>query len=271
MRNPFTGIIVALLVILASSSVAMAQAGAGLDNSLYTQLGKNDSSGGPAPVHDVNGDWTGPLEAKRGDPPPMTPLGQKLYNMNKTEAGAGWADSNDPWKTCDTFGFPRSAVNEIRGISFAQMPGKIVVLHNYNKVFREVWMDGRELPKNMGHKGGPDSTWYGYSVGHWEGNNVLVIDTVGSDDSSWLDPRGYPHSIDGHYQERYTRTDHNHLEMTVTVDDPKIYTKPFVLGTSSFRWVPKQELEEQICIPSEAISYVNTISMPAAGEGPKSK
>jgi hypothetical protein len=231
MRNPFMGIIIALLAVLAFSSVAMAQAGAGLDNSLYTQLGKNDRSGGPAPVHDVNGDWTGPLEAKRGDPPPMTPLGQKLYNMNKTEAGAGWADSNDPWKTCDTFGFPRSAVNEIRGISFAQMPGKIVVLHNYNKVFREIWMDGRELPKNMGHKGGPD----------------------------------------GHYQERYTRTDRNHLEMTVTVDDPKIYTKPFVLGTSSFRWVPKQELEEQICIPSEAISYVNTISIPAAGEGPKSK
>jgi hypothetical protein len=132
-------------------------------------------------------------------------------------------------------------------------------------------MDGRDLPKNIDSKGGPDSRWYGYSVGHWEGENTLVIDTVGSDDSSWLDPRGYPHSVDAHIQERYTRVDHNHLQMTVTIDDPKIYTKPFVLGTSSFRWVPTQETDEQICVPSEAITYVNTISIPAVGESPKAK
>jgi hypothetical protein len=271
MRNLIPRSIVALFAMLAVSSLAMAQAGAGANNSLYNKLSKDDSSGGPAPPRDLSGTWTGPLEPKRGDVPTMTPLGQQRFSLNKTEAKVSWASSNDPWKTCDPFGFPRSAVNETRGISFAQMPGKIVVLHHYNRLWRDVWMDGRELPKNIDTKGGADSRWYGYSVGHWEGDNTLVIDTVGSDDSSWLDPRGYPHSVEAHVQERYTRVDHNHLQMTVTIDDPKIYTKPFVLGTSNFRWVPTQETDEQICVASEAINYVNTISIPAVGESPKSK
>lgn len=234
--------------------------------SRYAVLSKDLGTGGPAPKQDVLGVWAGPLEAEKGEVPPMTPLGQKLFSMRKTEKKDGWANANDPWKTCDPFGVPRSAVNEIRGLSFSAMPNKIVVLHQYNRVWREAWMDGRALPKNVGTKGGPDPTWYGYSVGHWDGDNTLVIDTTGSDNSEWLDPRGYPHSVQGVFEERYTRVDHNHLEMTVTVDDPKIYTKPFVLGTSKFVWVPNQESEEQICVPSEAISYVSIISIPVAGE-----
>jgi len=201
----------------------------------------------------------------------MTALGQKLFSLNKPERAVGTAHSNDPLNTCDPLGFPRDLVFETRGLAFATMPGKIVLLHQYQKIWRDVWMDGRELPKNIDTKGGPDSRWYGYSVGHWEGDNTLVIDTIGSDDSSWLDPRGYPHSVEAHVQERYTRVDHNHLQMTVTIDDPKIYTKPFVLATSNFRWVPTQETDEQMCVASEAITYVNTISVPAVGESPKAK
>jgi len=265
----------ALIVgVLVFSSVAVAQNAQRPKNdpsqsipaSRFAVLSKNLGTGGPAPKHDVLGVWAGPLEAEKGEVPAMTPLGQKLFSVRKTEKKDGWANANDPWKTCDPFGAPRSAVNEIRGVSFSEMPNKIVVLHQYNRVWREAWMDGRALPKNVGTKGGPDPTWYGYSVGHWDGDNTLVIDTTGSDDSEWLDPRGYPHSLQGVFEERYTRVDHNHLEMTVTVDDPKIYTKPFVLGTSKFVWVPSQESEEQICVPSEAISYVNLISIPVAGE-----
>ena len=281
MRNPFARLIIGLMAAGILAPMLMGQAGAGESNgsydrlvggtnSLYDRL-KDAGTGGPAPKHDMTGVWTGLLEAQAGAVPAMTPLGEKRFSMNKTERKAGWADSNDPWKTCDPFGFPRSAVNEITGIAFAQMPDKIIVLHQYNRIWREVWMDGRELPKNVDMKGGPDSMWYGYSVGHWEGDYTLVIDTTGSDDSSWLDPRGYPHSVDGHYLERYTRVDHNHLEMTVTVDDPKLYTKPFVLGTSKFVWVPDQKSQEQICVPSEAINYVNVISKPAAGKNTEGK
>ena len=271
MRTLFARFVIGLMAAPFFVSMAMAQAGAAGENNMYNRL-KNGGTGGPAPKRSVTGVWTGALEAIRPEVPPMTPLGQKLFSASKTEANTGsWADVNDPWKTCDPFGMPRSAVNEIRGISFAEMPDKIIVLHQYNRVWRDVWMDGRQLPKNVDQRGGPDSTWYGYSVGHWDGDYTLVIDTTGSDDSEWLDPRGYPHGAQGVFEERYTRVDHNHLEMTVTVNDPAIYTKPFVLGTSKFVWVPNQQSEEQICVPSQSIAYVNIISVPAVRKAEPNK
>ena len=129
-------------------------------------------------------------------------------------------------------------------------------------------MDGKhELPKKFDTADGVPSRWYGYSVGHWEGDNTLVIDTVGSNDQSWLDKAGHPHSVDAHIQERYTRIDHNHMQMVVTVDDPKIYTKPFVLSKNEYRWIPDQEAEEQMCVTSEIINYMKLIRDPAFGVG----
>jgi hypothetical protein len=90
-----------------------------------------------------------------------------------------------------------------------------------------------------------------------------VIDTVGLHDQTWLDKAGHPHSVDAKVQERYDRIDHNHIMMTVTVDDPKVYTKPFVLSKNAYRWVPDQEAEEQMCVPSEMIKYMSIISMPS--------
>ena len=126
-------------------------------------------------------------------------------------------------------------------------------------------MDGRPLPKNVGASGkdAPDPRYYGYSVGHWEGDNTLVVDTTGLDENTWLTDAGYPHSIDAHVQERFTRTDHNDLELTSTVDDPKFYTKPFSLGTEYFRWVPDQILDERLCIPSNVIEYLKAVGDPA--------
>jgi hypothetical protein len=203
----------------------------------------------------------------------MTPLGQKLFSFNKPETEVGTGHSNDPLNTCDPLGIPRNLVFETRGLAFATMPDRIAVLHQYQRVWRYVWMDGRELPKKFDTKDGLASRWYGYSVGHWDGDYTLVIDTVGSNDQSWLDKAGHPHSVDAHIQERYTRVDHNHLEMMVTVDDPIIYAQPFVLSKNSYRWIPDQEAEEQMCVPSEMIQYMNVISKPASGvtEDRKSK
>src|SRR4029077_14101608 len=122
---------------------------------------------------------------------------------------------------------------------------------------------GRPLPKNVGAKGGPDTKWYGYSVGHWDGDYTLVVETTGLDDRTWIDKRGYPHSADAHVEERYKRVDHNNLEVTITIDDPKMYTKRFVTATNRFRWIPNQEDEEQLCVPSEALEYLKTIADPA--------
>jgi hypothetical protein len=89
------------------------------------------------------------------------------------------------------------------------------------------------------------------------------VDTVGIDEDTWLDSAGHPHSADLHVTERYTRVDHNTLEVTVAVDDPKTFTKAFVMGRTVYKWIPDQEFEEQLCIPSEAQAYLDTIAHPA--------
>jgi hypothetical protein len=143
------------------------------------------------------------------------------------------------------------------------MADRVILLSQYQKTWREIWTDGRALPKNIGQPGGSDPRYYGYSVGHWENDNTFIVDTVGLDENTWLNNMGYPHTSEARVQERWVRTDHNDLELTVTVDDPKIYTKPFVLGTNRFKWLPNQEFEEQMCVPSQMIEYLKVIGDPA--------
>lgn len=271
MRNPIAVFGAALTAVLAFSPAAMAQTGpgpgnGGETNTLYYRLLQDPSTGGPAPRRDFSGAWAGPLNAYPGEIPPMTPLGQKRFSLNKPEAKFGISGSNDPLNVCDPLGFPRNVIFQLRGVQFATVPGKIVIMNQYQKIWRDVWMDGRELPKNVDGRGGPDSRMYGYSVGHWEDDNTLVVDSTGSDDRSWINTAGYPHSANARFQERYTRVDHNNLRLTVTVDDPALYTKPFILGTTGFRWIPNQEIGEQMCIPSEGMVYRETIALPAGGD-----
>ena len=146
--------------------------------------------------------------------------------------------------TCDPLGIPRNMDFETRGLAFASMPDRIAVLHQYGRIWRYVWMDGKhELPKKIDTNDGVPSRWYGYSVGHWDGDYALVIDTTGINDEGWLDRDGHPHSVNALVEERYTRVDHNHIQMVVTVDDPTIYTKPFELSKNEYRWIPDQEAE----------------------------
>jgi hypothetical protein len=235
-------------------------------NLLYDKL-RSEGPGGPAPSRDLTGFWTGPLHARINQIPPMTPWGQEQFRAHKGVKQVYVADSNDPLKSCDPLGFPRNTLDEIRGIALSQMPAKMLVMNQYNKIWREIWMDGRPLPKNVGGRSddAADPRWYGYSVGHWDGDYSFVVDTVGSDDRSWLDEVGHPHSADMRVQERYTRVDHNDLELAVTIDDPKTYTKPFVISTVKFRWIPEQEFpEEWFCVPSEMSTYLSIVADPAA-------
>ena len=267
MRNPLVRLILGLVAVLAFSSLAMAQAGGvGTKESLYkgNRLKPDPTPGGPAPVHDVSGSWAGNLTPERLEIPPLTPLGQKLFSLHKPETEVGTGHSNDPMNTCDPLGVPRNLVFETRGLAFATMPDRVAVLHQYQRIWRYVWMDGKhELPKSFDTKEGVPSRWYGYSVGHWDGDNTLVIDTTGVNDESWLDKAGHPHSVNAHITERYTRVDHNHMQMVASVDDPTVYTKPFVLSKNEYRWIPDQEAEEQVCVPSEMIRYMETIGKPA--------
>ncbi len=244
--------------------VSLAWAQGAYRNTQYDKL--NTGTGGPAPKRDLTGSWAGPVAIdSQAQFPPLTPLGQKLMSANKPEPKFNIAGSNDNFaRFCDPLGFPRNMVFELRGLAFATMPDRIIVLNQYQRAWREIWMDGRELPTNVGGTGkdAPDPRYYGYSVGHWESDNTLVVDTTGLDDKTWLTRMGYPHSMEAHVNERYVRPDHNDLQLTITVDDPRIYTKPFVLGSVSFKWVPDQQLAEQLCIPSEMLQYLDVIADP---------
>jgi len=259
----------ALAAVASAQDTSSKQAPAQRPQTLYQKLMAAGNTGGPAPRRDFTGSWAGPLTPSYVDVPPLTPAGEKLFNLNFPDPFS--PSSNDPWGVCDPFGFPRSATTETRGISFAQMPGRMVIMTQYGRIWRTVWMDGRELPRNVGAKGGPDTTWYGYSVGHWDGDYTLVVNTTGLDDKTWIDRRGYPHSVDLRVEERYTRLDHDTLDLALTIDDPKIYTKPFVLAKNRFKWIPNQEDEEQLCVPSEAIEYRKLIVVPADQDQAKGK
>jgi hypothetical protein len=202
--------------------------------------------------------------------PALTPWGLEQFRLHKNNGEFPVAESNDPIKGCDPAGFPRNILSMVRGIGFAQMPGRVLELFQYNRLWREIWTDGRELPKDVGGRSAesPDPRWYGYSVGHWEGDYTFVVDTVGLDERSWLDNVGHPHSIDLRVQERYTRVNHNNLEVSITINDPKAYTKPFVITKSSFKWIPRQDYEEQLCVPSEEADYLKLIGDPAAHATP---
>ncbi len=229
---------------------------------LFEKLMAENKPSAPAPKRDLNGAWTGPVGFV-GHFAPYTALGAERARQNKPEPVYQLAGTNDPITTCDPLGFPRNIINETRGMRFAQLPDRMVILYQYQRVWREIWTDGRALPKSIDTPDGSPSRWYGYSVGHWEGDYTFVIDTVGMDERTWLDPSGHPHTVDMHVQERYTRADHDTLHMTVVIDDPKIYTQPFEeLSNETFKWIPNQEMDEQLCVPSEAIDYMNIIGHP---------
>jgi len=128
-----------------------------------------------------------------------------------------------------------------RGLSrIVQTPGLIVILHESpNSPHRTIFMDGRELPKD------PNPTWLGYSVGRWEGD-TLVVNSVGFNDLGWLDVGGNPQTESLRLTERFRRPDFGHLELEVTFDDPKTFTKPFTLRMNK-NYVADTEVLEDVC------------------------
>ena len=116
--------------------------------------------------------------------------------------------------------------------------------------FRQVFLDGRKLPKD------PNPTWNGYSIGHWE-NDTLVVESAGFNDLSWLDEAGHPHSEDLRITERFRRVDFGHMQFQITFDDPKVLVEPLTLSLG-FRYAADTEMLEYICNEGErdAAHYV---------------
>jgi hypothetical protein len=121
-----------------------------------------------------------------------------------------------------------------------QLPGVTVILYEGFTTFRQIFTDGRELPKD------PQPSWLGYSVGKWDGD-TFVVDTVGVNDMTWMDNAGRPHSDALHTIERYHRRSFGAMDVTLTIDDPKAYTRPWTVDVSPSRIVVGQDLLEYVC------------------------
>lgn len=207
--------------------------------------GKPDFSGvwiGGGPVGDLA------LGMPKGEAIPLLPAAAELMKKRQSK--------DDPEANCLPTGIPRTAPYPwtFANGSFGNGSGNLYMLFEGNiHSYRQIFMDGRAHPKDL------NPTWYGHSVGHWDGE-TLVIDTIGFNDLFWFDFRGHPHTEQLHTTERYTRLNFGTLENKTTIDDPGAYSKPFTI-TFNARLMPKGELMEYIC--QENNQDVNHIKGPA--------
>jgi hypothetical protein len=124
-----------------------------------------------------------------------------------------------------------------------QLPGLVVILSERDVTYRQIFTDGRPLPKD------PEPSWNGYSTGKWEGD-TLVVQTNGFRDGIWLDRIGSPLTDAAEMTERFRRVNYGHLEIEVTIDDPKAYTKPWSVKLNQ-RIVLNTELLDYYCMDNE--------------------
>jgi hypothetical protein len=235
----------------------------------------NVGPGGPAPKRDLGGTWAGessgagvPRNVGPESPPPLTALGKQLFDNNKAEGRSVLiAQSNDPHvRYCDPFGFPRNMNDQIRSMTIASGPDRMFVMLKFMTIWREIWTDGRALPTNVGGRGrdAHDPTYNGYSVGRWEDDFTFVAETTGMAAETWATEGGYPHSVDARVTERFHRSSKNDMSLTMTMDDPKLYTRPLKLGVVNFRWIPSQTFFDFTCIPSSVQQYLKEVADPAS-------
>jgi len=142
-----------------------------------------------------------------------------------------------PHTRCLPQGFPVGGASSPWLTKFIQVPGLLVMLFEDAPGFRQVFMDGRSHPPDV------NPSWYGHSVGRWEGD-TLVVDTVGFNDRSWLGV--YPHTEQLRATERYRRPEYGRLEIQVAYEDPGTFTRPW---TQNLVWflAPQEELIEYVC------------------------
>ncbi len=263
MLNRLMGVRILLIVALASSAVAFAQIG-----QRGTQRGQAGTPGKPFDPHDLSGFWDitnvglppGALNATSNNRPQMTPLGLEKFRKTKTGVANALSNGaspnekewNDPIRWCDPTGFPRIMWSPTPpGMRFAQTNEEVIQFFENNRAWRDIWTDGRKLPS-----ADADSNWYGYSVGHWEGD-TFVVNSNNFNDATWLDQYGSPHSDQMTVEERYRRVDHDHLEMTLNITDPKTYVGTWKGDKKIFQLVekptrsPYNDFNEGICVWSE--------------------
>ena len=214
------------------------------------QQQRQASAAGPAPVNAAGrvvlggatpadkGTWTPVFGITDPITPydmiPFQPWSKALFDYRQTR-------ELEPHSRCKASGAARQFLTPY-GVEFLEMTDlKQMYIFDIGgpHTFRTIYMDGRAHPQDW------QATNYGHSVGHWEGN-TLVVDTVGYNEEFWMDRRGMPHTDKLHTIERFTRKDEGTIDYRITIDDPGAYTKTFE-GGFNLRWNPGEELFEYVC------------------------
>lgn len=223
---------------------------------------------GPAPrtpdgKPDLSGVWDTARPAGRGRgqagdaTPPEVPAGPPLATFR--DIGSGFKDGLplQPWSRdllkrrmsenskdnpdahCLPLGLMQLHMHP-QPRKIVQSPGVTIIMYEAQSGLRQIFTDGRLLPSQD-----VQPWWYGYSVGHWEGD-TFVVETNGFRDDVWLDINGSPLTNTGKMIERFRRPNYGNLEIEVTIDDPKVYTAPFTVKVNQ-HIMPDTELIEFIC------------------------
>jgi hypothetical protein len=166
----------------------------------------------------------------------VLPWAQALYRQRSENLG-----KDDPWTVkCLPMGTRHFTNGGLARI--IQTPGLVAILYE-DLAYRQIHMDGRTLPQDA------NPSYMGFSVGRWEGD-TLVVESTGFKDTTWLDMGGHPHTEALRITERFERRDFGHMDLSVTIDDPKAYARPWTIA-ATINMVPDTELLEYVCAENE--------------------
>jgi hypothetical protein len=200
------------------------------------------------PAHDPH-DLTGVWNTRRGyggdtydkPNPEFTSWGQQQFKLAKSSNGGQYTlqETNDPVITkCYPPGVPRIYLQPFP-LQIVQTSKEVIFLYEYDHTVRHIFTDGRKHPDDL------TATYMGDSIGRWEGD-ILVVDTIGFNEKTWLDRAGRPHSDQLHVIERFQRMNQNDLELDVTMEDSKALTKPWDVHIG-FQLHADWNIAEQVC------------------------
>ena len=180
-------------------------------------------------------DWADKKYVEEKIDVPFTPAGLELYKERQANHS-----KDDPEGYCLPAGVPRYTGTPYP-FQLIQLPDRVVILYEgASHMYRVVLLTDK-------HSADPNPDWLGESIGHYEGNDTLVVDTIGFNGRTWLDYVGHPASDQLHVVERFTRPNLMNLHYEATIEDPKSYTKPW---TTRFnvKWKPGWEIQEYVCL-----------------------
>ena len=199
---------------------------------------------------DLNGLWNAVdgrfltnLSRRAGIEPPFTPWAAALFKERQENEGR-----DRPAGRCLPHTIPDAMLVPNYPWKIVQSPELTIILFENFTQYRQIFTDGRDYPEERA------PTWFGYSLGKWDGD-TFVVETLGFNDKSWLDDGGHPRSEQMKVTERFRRKDYGHLEIDFTFDDPKAYTRPWTV-TVPFVLLPDTDIIENICENEKDLEHI---------------